>query len=284
VVLLIMAESIKKSTVNRLFVDTQYMQGKIVGNGATVFGQQTYNIKIIYGAENDGRLRSVSKEIFTNVKMAACDPSRGDALEIGDTVIVAFLGKDYNNPMIVTASGKITQSGNSTDGPSDGASNKSKEELANSDFESGEQLKNTTFINPVPGSTRGSGFGPRNGRQHNGVDLQNVYGTQIYASASGKISYLTQDGGTNGWGYYVQIDHGNGLTTRYAHCGPKTNSGDGVAPTADSWNLYEKGTDVKQGDLIAYMGSTGSSTGSHLHFEIVVDGKYVDPAPYIFGD
>ena len=278
-----MAESIKKGTTNRLYIDTQYMQGVIVGEGALLMGQKTYNVKIIYGTDIDIRQSNGPKELFTNVKMAACDPTKGDLLEIGDTVIIAFLGKDYNNPVIITASGKTVSSSDFIEASGDKIEN---QEDPNTDFTSGEQLKNMTFIHPNPGATVTSGFGTRihpitnKKTTHKGLDLAKGYGTPLLASAGGKIKYCLE-GPTKGWGYYVEIDHGNGLLTRYAHCGPKKDGAPGVPPKREDWNLFKDGSQVKQGDIIAYEGSTGGSTGAHVHFEIRVDGTAVDPKPII---
>lgn len=102
------------------------------------------------------------------------------------------------------------------------------------------------------------------GRNHKGLDLAADKGTPIFAAASGTVveaSYSAKD-----YGYYVTIDHGNGLKTRYAHA---------------SALCVNKGDVVEQGDMVACVGSTGRSTGNHLHFEIYKDGTRVDPAPYI---
>ena len=90
------------------------------------------------------------------------------------------------------------------------------------------------------------------------------YGTNIYAAASGTVVKVVW--GKTGYGYYVIIDHGDGIQTLYGH-----NS-----------NLYVKvGQYVNQGDVIAAMGSTGNSTGNHCHFEIRMNGVAVNPAKYV---
>ena len=98
---------------------------------------------------------------------------------------------------------------------------------------------------------------------HNGVDLANNQGTPIYAARSGKVTVATY-GGT--YGYYVTINHGDGFSSLYAHMTHYTVS---------------KGQTVKKGDLIGYMGSTGRSTGPHLHFSIFYNGSSVNPMNYI---
>ena len=97
-----------------------------------------------------------------------------------------------------------------------------------------------------------------------GIDIANDSGTPIVATADGVVT----DAGWNsgGYGNMVDIDHGNGYMTRYAHAQSVA-----VAP----------GQNVKRGQIIAYMGSTGYSTGPHLHYEIRVNGQVVNPAGYL---
>ena len=98
---------------------------------------------------------------------------------------------------------------------------------------------------------------------HNGVDLANNQGTPIYAARSGKVTVATY-GGT--YGYYVTINHGDGFSSLYAHM---------------THYIVSKGQTVKKGDVIGYMGSTGRSTGPHLHFSIFYNGSSVNPMNYI---
>lgn len=100
--------------------------------------------------------------------------------------------------------------------------------------------------------------------EHKGLDIATKTGTPIKAAASGTVIF---SGTMGGYGNLIIIDHGNGITTYYGHCS----------------KLYkEKGENVTAGDVIAAVGSTGNSTGSHLHFEIRKNGVYVDPAQYLF--
>ena len=98
---------------------------------------------------------------------------------------------------------------------------------------------------------------------HNGVDLANDQGTPIYAARSGRVTVATY-GGT--YGNYVTINHGDGYSSRYAHL---------------TRYVVHKGDTVKRGQLIGYMGSTGRSTGPHLHFSIFYNGSSVNPMNYI---
>ena len=101
------------------------------------------------------------------------------------------------------------------------------------------------------------------GRNHKAIDLACPRGTKIYAVANGTVTYA---GFKSDYGYFVTIDHGNGITTAYAHA-----SALGV----------KKGDRVVAGETIALVGSTGWSTGNHLHFEVRKNGTRIDPAPYI---
>ncbi len=98
---------------------------------------------------------------------------------------------------------------------------------------------------------------------HNGVDLANDQGTPIYAVRSGKVTVATY-GST--YGYYVTINHGDGFSSLYAHM---------------TRYVVSKGDTVQKGQLIGYMGSTGRSTGPHLHFSIFYNGSTVNPMNYI---
>ncbi|RYD46175.1 MAG: M23 family metallopeptidase, partial [Sphingomonadales bacterium] len=98
---------------------------------------------------------------------------------------------------------------------------------------------------------------------HAGVDIPGALGTPIYATADGIISHAGRQGG---YGNLVQINHGRGIETRYGHL---------------SKILIADNTRVKRGQMIGLMGSTGRSTGSHLHYEVRVDGKAVNPIPFL---
>jgi len=108
-----------------------------------------------------------------------------------------------------------------------------------------------------------SGFGPRWGRMHQGLDIAAPTGRPITAAKSGKVILA---GASGGYGNLVVIDHGGGLSTAYAH---------------QSRIAVRVGQPVTQGGLIGYVGSTGFSTGPHLHFEVRVNGAARDPLPYL---
>ena len=99
---------------------------------------------------------------------------------------------------------------------------------------------------------------------HKGIDIAATRGTPILATASGTVTFA---GWSSGYGYLVKIGHGNGVETYYGHCS----------------KLYvSAGDTVEAGEQIAAVGSTGNSTGNHLHFEIRLDGKQVNPQTYVY--
>jgi murein DD-endopeptidase MepM/ murein hydrolase activator NlpD len=110
-----------------------------------------------------------------------------------------------------------------------------------------------------------SGYGWRWGRMHRGIDIAGPIGTPIFAAAPGVVDYADWNAG--GYGYLVDIRHPDGSLTRYAH---------------NNRLLVREGQKVRQGQQIAEMGSTGYSTGPHLHFEIHPSGQgAVNPMAYL---
>jgi murein DD-endopeptidase MepM/ murein hydrolase activator NlpD len=118
------------------------------------------------------------------------------------------------------------------------------------------------FVWPVNGVLT-SGFGWRWGRMHEGIDIAVPTGTPVVAVAAGTVIYA---GWMGGYGNLVVVDHGGGLATAYGH-----NSGFAAGG----------GQSVAQGQVVAYSGSTGHSTGPHVHFEVRVNGSPVDPLGYL---
>jgi murein DD-endopeptidase MepM/ murein hydrolase activator NlpD len=133
---------------------------------------------------------------------------------------------------------------------------------------SGEVLGTGQFLRPVPGAII-SGFGPRvhpilgTTRIHTGVDMAASYGEPIKAADTGNV---VMAGWNGGYGNCVIIDHGAGFATLYAH---------------QSEMAVSVGQSVTRGEVIGYVGSTGFSTGPHLHFEVRVNGTPVDPVQYL---
>ena len=130
---------------------------------------------------------------------------------------------------------------------------------------------NATWVTPVSGYTLTSPFGNRLHpvlgvyRMHNGIDMACPKGTPIYATRAGKVTTAAYQAG--GAGYYVSINHLDGFSSIYMHM---TNY------------VVSAGQTVAQGQLIGYVGSTGISTGPHLHFGVSYAGTYVNPLAYIY--
>ena len=138
--------------------------------------------------------------------------------------------------------------------------------------ENGKRLGGTALAEPKPGSRISSPFGTRRyyGRRtgggfHNGIDFEGKPGEPIYAAADGVINH---QGWYYNYGRTVKISHADNFETLYAHM---SRFATGIGP----------GSRVHKGEVIGYVGSTGRSSGAHLHFSTIVDGQFVDPAPYI---
>ena len=131
-----------------------------------------------------------------------------------------------------------------------------------------------SWIRPTVGTVT-SGYGSRWGTPHAGVDIAGPRGTPVYAAADGTVTtaactsaYCDRDGSLSlpGYGNLVELDHGGGVTTRYGHLSAYT---------------VAAGQRVGAGTLIGFQGSTGNSTGVHVHFEVRLDGAAVDPIPWL---
>ena len=121
-----------------------------------------------------------------------------------------------------------------------------------------------SFVEAVQGMLT-SGFGVRRRDNHKGLDIANSMGTPIRAAAAGTVTYAQYNSG--GYGNLVIISHGNGVQTYYGHCS----------------KLYvTQGKTVSQGEVISAMGSTGISTGSHLHWEVRINGVAQNPRNYLY--
>ena len=123
---------------------------------------------------------------------------------------------------------------------------------------------------PVKTAEFTSGYGTRTdpfrggAARHQGIDLAAPIGTPIYATADGTVSEAGWNAG--GYGNLIKVDHGRGIETRYGHL---------------SRILVHAGDHITRGQMIGRMGSTGRSTGSHLHYEVRIDGRAVNPIPFM---
>ena len=133
--------------------------------------------------------------------------------------------------------------------------------------ETGKSAKKFLVRKPVGVGIMRSGFGFRRhpilgfSKMHTGVDWAAPYGTPIFASGNGVVEKVGWEGG---YGKYIRVKHNNGYETAYGHMSAFAR---GIEP----------GTRVRQGQVIGFVGSTGLSTGAHVHYEIVVNGRFVDP-------
>ena len=132
----------------------------------------------------------------------------------------------------------------------------------------GNSVRKSLLRTPINGARVSSGFGMRRhpilgySKMHKGVDFAASTGTPILAAGSGTVVFMGIKGG---YGNYVQIKHNNDYSTAYGH--------------ASRFNKkFKSGSKVKQGDVVAYVGTTGRSTGPHLHFELLYKGSQVNPA------
>lgn len=131
----------------------------------------------------------------------------------------------------------------------------------------GQSIKKTLMKTPIDGARLSSGFGMRRhpvlgyNKMHKGVDFAAPTGTPIYAAGDGKITFRGRKGG---YGNFIKIRHNSELSTAYAHLSKFRSS-------------VKNGIHVKQGQIIGYVGSTGRSTGPHLHYEVLKNGKHVNP-------
>ncbi|TNF32695.1 MAG: M23 family metallopeptidase, partial [Gammaproteobacteria bacterium] len=134
------------------------------------------------------------------------------------------------------------------------------------------QIRQEEFLagRPINSGWMSSAFGRRTDpfhgtpSWHSGVDFAGRLGSDIVAVAGGVV---TVSGERSGYGRMVEVNHGNGYTSRYAH---------------NQKNLVAVGDIVKKGQVIALMGSSGRSTGPHVHFEVYKNGRVVDPASYVY--
>jgi murein DD-endopeptidase MepM/ murein hydrolase activator NlpD len=133
--------------------------------------------------------------------------------------------------------------------------------------ETGKSAKKFLVRKPVNEAIMRSGFGARRHpilgdiRMHTGVDWATAYGTPIFAAGNGAIEKIGWEGG---YGKYIRVKHNNGYETAYGHMSAFAKG-------------MEVGKRVRQGQVIGFVGSTGASTGAHVHFEILVNGRFVDP-------
>lgn len=215
--------------------------------------EKTEDEKIDYDREYkaDDTLYTGQTRVETEGRAGEKEVRKKIVMENGKTVKEEILEEN----IVKEPEDEIILTGTRDIGGADGASSGTDEGVSRDTSATYSQLRM-----PVDDVYVSSGFGTRWGRLHRGVDLALAQGSPIYAADSGTV-YFAGDGG--GYGNLVKVDHGNGMQTYYAHC---------------SSLLVTSGQKVSRGERIALTGSTGNSTGPHLHFEVIINGKCVDPA------
>jgi len=207
----------------------------------------------------DGPLARVEQQQFQQAALVA------QALDVRYQVTAAELKKLGISPARV---------GGGVGGPFESAGNPTFKALFNS-WKKLDQLQDGVIAIPSDKPVQAavsftSGFGYRSdpfhagAAMHPGIDLSGAYGTPIYATADGTV--LRAGWNSGGYGNLVEVDHGRGITTRYGHM---------------SAVLVSAGQHVTRGQQIGRMGSTGRSTGNHLHYEVRIDGRAVNPIPFM---
>ena len=181
-------------------------------------------------------------------------------LDIGITDIITTDKENQSNVKVAKA--------DVTEAIEDAVEQKEKEEAEKREIESHTVQGVYLEVTPVSGIIT-SRFGNRESIRtsgHTGLDIAAPAGTPIKAAADGTVTF---SGYSGGYGYVVKMDNGNGVETYYGHCSA----------------LYvSAGETVEAGDVIAAVGSTGNSTGNHLHFEVRVNGSVVNPQNYLYNN
>ena len=210
-------------------------------------------------------------------KLAAETDRRVQAIEQRQLALAAALQTQNIDEATLRRLGFYPAKPGSTDGqggPFESAGNSTFKALFDN-WKKLDQLQNGVIAIPAEKPVKTnveftSGFGVRSdpfhagAAMHPGIDLAGSYGTPIYATADGTV--LRAGWNSGGYGNLVEIDHGRGITTRYGHM---------------SAILVSPGQHIVRGQQVGRVGSTGRSTGNHLHYEVRIDGKAVNPIPFM---
>ena len=216
---------------------------------------------------------AVSSEI---ARLAAATEARVRQIEERQKVLAAMIAGQKVDPAAIAKLGYVDALGKGAQGgPFDAATQ--SDPTFKSLFTSWKKLDNLAdgaiaipSEKPVRTAEFTSGYGTRTdpfrggAARHQGIDLAAPVGTPIYATAEGTVSEAGYNSG--GYGNLIKLDHGRGIETRYGHL---------------SRILVSPGQRIARGQMIGRMGSTGRSTGSHLHYEVRIDGRAVNPIPFM---
>ena len=230
-----------------------------VQNGETIgaiAANYSIDVETLQGA-ND----KLTEEIHPGDQLAIL-PGRGvlHTADMGDTLWRIANMYGINVAAIMSANGKASEHlsiGEKLFVPGGKKPQRTEHQLAQAETPVSRGISDR-FVWPAAGSLS-SGFGYRWGREHNGIDIANDVGTQIKAARSGRVAYA---GWYSGYGYSVVIEHDQGYSTLYGHLNDYS---------------VQKDQYVKGGQVIAYMGNSGNSTGPHLHFEVRKSGMILNP-------
>ncbi len=253
------------ATNRAVYIDGNQISAEHIKVTAT---KKPVNQVITVSPDNENAAKAKSSESDTESKNKAKDSDV-------DTDKAADKTKDSNTDTEKASNGKSDKTTNdSSDTQKESKTESSKESDAkpqeSAQTENAEEKKTSEFVWPAPncGSITND-FGYQGEKLHKGVDISGpgAEGQPVVASAGGYVTTAVIDYGSENYGCYLIIDHGNGYQTLYAQCS----------------DIYvTPGTYVEQGQTVAAVGSTGDSTGPHLHFEIIANGEYVNPANYLY--
>ncbi len=230
----------------RANIKTEYVIYKVVVNGET---KMTFSTQDDANKYSESIKKEVSKLDTKVVEEKVEQVGEITSIEMADSISKDII--DKNKPVEVKKPTTTKRTSTST-------TKTASAQVANSAAMQG-------GIWPTVAHYISSPYGWRWGTIHTGTDIAGKYGDPIYAYKDGLVVY---SGWAGSYGNLVKVDHGNGFATWYAHC---------------SKLLVTAGQEVKQGQTISLMGSTGFSTGNHVHFEVRINGVHVNSYPYIAG-
>ena len=225
---------------------------------------------IRHSMQRDGKTAGLSKSLIRQLSQVFIKDTDFKKVRVGDTLGVIYEDFQYQGQSIYTD--KILAAEYTTKDEtyqrvrftlSDG-----KTDYFHPDGDDAE-LKRIAFDRkPIEGGRMSSGFGMRNHpifgilKAHEGIDFAAPYGTPIFATADGSVKFAGQQGG---YGNVIELRHQDGISTVYGH----------MSAFAEG---VQEGKAIKRGEVIGYVGSTGSSTGNHVHYEYRINGEAQDPA------
>lgn len=230
--------------------------------------QVAFTIK--HSLQRDGKAAGLSKSVIRQLSQVFIKDTDFKKVRVGDTVGVIYEDFQYQGQSIYTD--KILAAEYSTKGTTyqrvrftlaDG-----KTDYFHPDGNDAELRRIAFDRKPIEGGRMSSGFGMRNHpifgilKAHQGVDFAAPHGTPIFATADGSVKFAGQQGG---YGNVIELRHQDGISTLYGH----------MSAFAEG---MQAGKAIKRGEVIGYVGSTGSSTGNHVHYEYHINGEPQDPA------